>query len=147
MQNLLDNKQMEQLHIVLESVFLANADENDEAETEKALVEAKDNANLGHWNLVANRLYYAVFHITSALLIDKGFTAKSHNGIFCILGQEFVRKGLLDREDAKLASRLQNMRQSGDYDDMFDWTKDDVLPLFEKTENLIEKMKGLISVG
>ena len=49
---------------------------------EKALVEAKDNANLGHWNLVANRLYYAVFHITSALLIDKGFTAKSHNGIF-----------------------------------------------------------------
>ena len=40
MQNLLDNKQMEQLHIVLESVFLANADENDEAETEKALVEA-----------------------------------------------------------------------------------------------------------
>lgn len=114
---------------------------------EKALVEAKDNANLGHWNLVANRLYYAVFHITSALLIDKGFTAKSHNGIFCILGQEFVRKGLLDREDAKLASRLQNMRQSGDYDDMFDWTKDDVLPLFEKTENLIENMKGLLSVG
>ena len=114
---------------------------------EKALVEAKDNADLEHWNLVDNRLYYAVFHMASALIIDKGFTAKSHNGIFCILGQEFVRKGLLDREDAKLASRLQNMRQSGDYDDMFDWTEDDVLPLFEKTENLIEKMKGLISVS
>lgn len=114
---------------------------------DKALVEAKDNAKLEHWNLVANRLYYAVFHMASALIIDKGFTAKSHNGIFCILGQEFVRKGLLDREDAKLASRLQNMRQSGDYDDMFDWTEEDVLPLFEKTENLIEKMKGLISVS
>ena len=114
---------------------------------EKALVEAKDNANLEHWNLVANRLYYAVFHIASALIIDKGFTAKSHNGIFCILGQEFVRKGLLDREDAKLASRLQNMRQSGDYDDMFDWTEEDILPLFGKTELLIEKMKGLISAG
>lgn len=114
---------------------------------DKALVEAKDNAELEHWNLVANRLYYAVFHMASALIIDKGFTAKSHNGIFCILGQEFVRKGLLDREDAKLASRLQNMRQSGDYDDMFDWTEDDVLPLFEKTEILIEKMKGLVSIG
>lgn len=112
----------------------------------KALVEAKDNANLGHWNLVANRLYYAVFHMTSAMLIDKGFTAKSHNGIFCLLGQEFVRKGLLDREDAKLASRLQNMRQSGDYDDMFDWTEDDVLPLFDKTTDLIQKMKGLITL-
>jgi len=112
---------------------------------EKALIEAKDNAKLEHWNLVANRLYYAVFHIASALIIDKGFTAKSHNGIFCILGQEFVRKGLLDREDAKLASRLQNMRQSGDYDDMFDWTEEDILPLFGKTELLIEKMKRLIS--
>ena len=113
---------------------------------EKALVEAKDNSTFGHWNLVANRLYYAVFHMASAMLIDKGFSAKSHNGIFCILGQEFVRKGILDREDAKLASRLQNMRQSGDYDDMFDWTEEDVSPLFEKTEALIQKMKGLITI-
>lgn len=62
------------------------------------------------------------------------------------MGQEFVHKGLLSREDAKLASRLQNMRQSGDYDDMFDWTEEDVLPLFEKTENLITKMDKLISI-
>ena len=110
------------------------------------MIEAKDNTNLKHWNLVANRLYYAVFHMASALLIDKGFTAKSHNGIFCILGQEFVTKGVLSKEDAKLASRLQNMRQSGDYDDMFDWTEEDVLPLFDKTEALLQKMEKLISI-
>ncbi len=110
------------------------------------MIEAKDNANLKHWNLVANRLYYAVFHMASALLIDKGFTAKSHNGIFCILGQEFVAKGVLNKDDAKLASRLQNMRQSGDYDDMFDWTEEDVLPLFEKTETLLTKMESIISI-
>ena len=113
--------------------------------SDSAMVEAKDNAGLKHWNLVANRLYYAVFHIASAVLIDKGFTAKSHNGVFCILGQEFVAKGLLDRDDAKLASRLQNMRQSGDYDDMFDWVEEDVLPLFDKTERLLQKMKSLIT--
>ena len=110
------------------------------------MIEAKDNANLKHWNLVANRLYYAVFHMASALLIDKGFTAKSHNGIFCLLGQEFVTKGVLSKEDAKLASRLQNMRQSGDYDDMFDWTEEDVLPLFDKTEALLQKMEEIISI-
>ena len=38
------------------------------------------------------------------------------------------------------------MRQSGDYDDMFDWTEEDVAPLFEKTEALIQKMKELIIV-
>ena len=113
---------------------------------QNTMIEAKDNANLKHWNLVANRLYYAVFHMASALLIDKGFTAKSHNGIFCILGHEFIAKGVLNKDDAKLASRLQNMRQSGDYDDMFDWTEEDVFPLFEKTETLLQKMESLISI-
>lgn len=25
------------------------------------MIEAKDNAKLGHWNLVSNRLYYSMF--------------------------------------------------------------------------------------
>lgn len=48
---------------------------------ENAMIEANDNANLKHWSLVANRLYYAVFHMASALMIDKGFTAKSHSSL------------------------------------------------------------------
>ena len=28
----------------------------------KTMVEAVDNATLGHWSLVANRLYYSAFH-------------------------------------------------------------------------------------
>ena len=60
--------------------------------SEQAMVEARDNAQLKHWNLVANRLYYAVFHAATALLIDKGFSSKTHSGVICILGQEFVMK-------------------------------------------------------
>ena len=33
------------------------------------LVEARDNARLGHWSLVGNRLYYAVYHMAQALLL------------------------------------------------------------------------------
>jgi len=114
--------------------------------SESALIEARDNSLLNHWSLVANRLYYAVFHMASALMIDKGFTTKSHAGLICLLGQEFVVRGLLDKDDSRLASRLLNMRQAGDYDDMFDWEEDDVAPLFSKTEKLIQKMKNLIAV-
>ena len=35
---------------------------------DRAIIEAKDNARLGHWTLAANRLYYAVFHIQAAVL-------------------------------------------------------------------------------
>ena len=60
--------------------------------------------------------------------------------------EEFLTKIKLMR-DGKVTNAAMLLLGNPDYDDMFDWTKDDVLPLFEKTENLIEKMKGLISVG
>lgn len=112
---------------------------------DKAMVEAYDNAQLGHWSLVANRLYYAMFHAASALATDKGYATKSHAGLICLLGQEFVLRGLLSKEDARLISRLQNMRQSGDYDDLFDWEEEDIQPLFPKTEAVLQKIKTLIT--
>lgn len=112
----------------------------------QTMVEARDNAGMKHWSLAANRLYYALFHMASALLIDKGYTSKTHSGILCILGQEFVAKGVLTRDDGRLVSRLQNMRQSGDYDDLFDWEEEDISPLFEPTNKLLEKMYALITL-
>ncbi|MBQ6276552.1 MAG: hypothetical protein IJK62_07600 [Bacteroidales bacterium] len=35
---------------------------------DNAFIEANDNAKLNHWTLTANRLYYACFHISTALL-------------------------------------------------------------------------------
>ena len=112
----------------------------------QTMIEARDNAFMKHWSLAANRLYYALFHMASALLIDKGYMSKSHNGIICIIGQEFVAKGLLSTEDGRLISRLQHMRQSGDYDDLFDWTEADIMPCFEPTERLLQKMSDLIAI-
>jgi len=106
--------------------------------------EARDNAELGHWSLVANRLYYALFHAASALLISKGFSVKTHGGVISVLGKELVKTGLLTLEEGNLYSRLYNMRQTGDYDDLFDWTEQDVSPLISKTEALIERMKSLL---
>lgn len=33
------------------------------------------------------------------------------------------------------------MRQTGDYDDLFDWTEEDITPLFPKVDSLIRKLK------
>ena len=114
--------------------------------SETAMVEARDNAMMGHWSLVANRLYYAVFHLASAVIIDKGYSTKTHAGLICLLGQEFVKKGVLLKEHARLASRLLNMRQAGDYDDLFDWTEEDIAPLFPQTEALLDALRKLISI-
>lgn len=110
------------------------------------IIEAKDNAKLGHWNLVANRLYYALFYMIAALLLDKDIQFKSHAGAIRAIGLHFVSKGLLTSEEGSLISRLQNMRSSGDYDDLFNWTEENVAPMFEPTEALLDKMKQMISL-
>ena len=108
------------------------------------MTEATDNAKLKHWSLTANRLYYAVFHIATALLSVRGLSAKTHTGVIGLIGKELVTKNLLTTDEAKLISRLQNMRQSGDYDDLFDWTESDVQPLIEPTRKLLDKMCNIL---
>ena len=110
----------------------------------KAFQESKDNASMGHWTLSANRLYYAAYYMASALLISRELMVKSHAGVILCIGRDFVQKGLLSVEEGRLLSNLQRMRLTGDYDDMFDWTEDDIKPLFEPTEDLLKKMQSLI---
>ena len=78
---------------------------------EGALVEAKDCASMEHWTLAANRLYYAAYYASSALLINAGLQARTHEGTIGMIGQNFVRTGILTKEDGSLLARLQNMRQ------------------------------------
>ena len=47
--------------------------------------------------MAGNRLYYSAFHMASALLLDKGFTARSHSGVIHLVGAQFIAKGLLIR--------------------------------------------------
>lgn len=111
----------------------------------KSLEEARAVAKLEYWNLTGNRLYYSVFHMGSALLLDKGLSAKTHAGVIHLIGEKFIATGLLDKSYAKLFSRLYELRQSGDYDDMYDASESEVLPYFDQVEQFIGKMKDLIN--
>lgn len=77
----------------------------------ESLNEAKEVIKLGFWSLAGNRLYYAAFHMASALLLDKGITARSHSGVIHLIGAQFVTKGLLEKEYGRLFSRLFEMRK------------------------------------
>lgn len=102
--------------------------------------EARDIGAIGYWNLSANRLYYAVYYACTALLIKNNFQASTHKGVIRMIAQEFVNKGILTIDDSKLIGRLFTMRQSGDYEDLFDWTEKDVAPLIPRVEDLIKRI-------
>jgi uncharacterized protein (UPF0332 family) len=107
----------------------------------EAMSEAIDIIELGHWRVVANRLYYACFYAASALLIQKEITAHTHSGVINQFGLHYVEKGLISREQNKLYGRLFSLRQTGDYDDWVVLKKNDVIHLVEPVQKFIEEVE------
>ena len=110
----------------------------------KTIQEVKDVGAIGYWTLSANRLYYAAYYASVALLINNNIDASTHKGVIRMISQEFVRKDILSMEDSQLLGRLFNMRQTGDYEDLFDWEEKDVRPLIPKVEDYMRRISVLI---
>lgn len=110
----------------------------------ETLEEARGIATLGYWNAVANRLYYACYYITSALLIKNKFEAQTHRGIIHVYGLHFIKKGLISKNAGKFYSRLYEIRQTGDYDDLFNLTEEDVKPMIGLAQLYIDELINLM---
>ena len=105
----------------------------------RAFEQAQGVVELQYWETIANRLYYAAYNAVSAMLIAYGYTAHSHDAVIHLFGQHFVNPGIVDIKDGKLYHQLFTMRLTGDYDDTYGLTSEDVLPLIEPASELIEK--------
>lgn len=57
------------------------------------------------------------------------------------IGSQFIAKGLLGKEYGRLFSRLFELRQSGDYDDLYDVTKEEIVPFFSKTADFVKRIE------
>lgn len=111
----------------------------------KTYQQATDSIPLGYWEMTANRLYYAAYYAVSALLLQKGLSVQTHHGIIQMLGLHFVKTGIISKEMGTLYGRLFSIRQTGDYGDTFDLTKEEVLPLVAPTKELIETIDSILS--
>lgn len=72
----------------------------------------------GDWNSVANRLYYTVFYLATALLIDLNLVYKSHSGAKNAFFLHFIKTKRMDLRFGELYTNLLYLRQEGDYDDV-----------------------------
>ena len=111
---------------------------------QKLLSEAEVYIQNQLWSTLANRLYYAVFHAATALLIKNGLHAGTHQGVHVLLSKHFVKEGLLTIEDGTTFSRLQIMREKGDYNCLIETTKEEILPYVDRVRAFISKIEMLI---
>ena len=117
-------------------------------ELEKAqttLSQVENLKRLEYWDMVANRLYYATFHEACALLIKDKHSVSTHKGVVALLGQYYIVTGKLTKEDGRLYSQLQTIREKSDYNCSFTATREDIEPLINKTSELIVRISTLIN--
>lgn len=94
--------------------------------SDKTLKEMEVQLLNGLWGLAANRLYYALFHAVSALLISDRHEVGTHRGAVNKFSLFYVKTGLFSVAEGRLYSRLQTLREDGDYNCSIDVDQSDV---------------------
>ena len=115
------------------------------------LFRAKDTLDDAHilaekqkWNSAINRLYYAAYYSVMALLLYHDLNPTTHNGAKTNFSEHFIKTNDIDKEFGKMYSQLFTWRQKGDYDDLFDFSKEKVEPYFEPVSQLIALIEAKI---
>jgi uncharacterized protein (UPF0332 family) len=110
------------------------------------LEDARILADNQRWNSAINRLYYASYYAVTALLLDADLNPSTHNGAKSNFTEHFVKTNRIDKEYGKIYSQLFTWRQKGDYDDLFDFSEDKVMPYFNPVAGLIKIIEGYLAI-
>lgn len=116
-------------------------------ETERArhhLAQADEMLSLGHWDLAANRQYYACYHAVQALFVCHEISGTTHKGMIAQFSLHFVKPGIIDIQHGSFLSRMMQLRQKADYNCFYDISEAEALSLSEPTHVFVESILKLI---
>jgi len=121
------------------SVLLKRAD--------RRLAAARRDIAAEDYESAMNRAYYAVFSATKALLVQNDLEARTHKGVFTLLGRHFVRSGQLDKRFADIFRRTLDARLMADYAEgntLFE--REETLRLVDETAAFIAEMRRMMEL-
>ena len=116
-------------------------------ETERAkhhLAQSEEMLALGHWDLAANRQYYACYHATQALFVHNGINGTTHKGMIAQFSLQFVKSGIIDMKYGSFLSRMMQLRLKADYNCYYDISENEVRSLSEPTRDFVNTVLALI---
>lgn len=115
------------------------------AKARRFLAAAQHLANGGFFEDAVSRAYYAVFHGGCALLATIGRTIRTHDGLRAVIGDHFVRPGLLDTRYARLLARAAADRNDADYNAAACFTAEDAQEAVERTTAFLAEVERLVA--
>ena len=112
---------------------------------ESKLEAARVLLNEGKLEDAVSRAYYAAYNAARAILLLLGEEASTHGGVAFKLWTRLVEPGLLEREYARILSRLREAREEGDYTLIFTLSREEVEELVRDAERFVARMRELMN--
>ena len=72
---------------------------------------AKELLDLGRYRAAVNRAYYAIFSITTALLLTQTIERSKHAGVESAFIQHFVKTGIFETEYGRIFDYIRKKRE------------------------------------
>jgi len=95
-------------------------------------------------SFAANRLYYAAFYAASAVLASRGQKYGKHSAVRASVHRDFVKTGLLSKEQGKLYDELFFDRQEGDYVAFTDFDDAVIGHQIGRVQDLLKRFEELL---
>ena len=96
------------------------------------------------WDGMANRLYYAVFHAISALLIHDHYVVNTHKGSHAMFAQHYIKPNILPKSYGDLYKKLERMREESDYNCTYDDEPEVLQGNIVPAKEMIDTIAGMV---
>ena len=108
------------------------------------LTQANEMYTMEHWDMAANRFYYACYHAVQALFIHEGLSARRHVGTVTQFSQHFVKTGRIDKQYGSFFSQMMQLREKADYNCFYNVTKQDIDDLTTLSKEFVSRIEELM---
>ena len=97
-------------------------------------------------SFAANRLYYAAFYASTALLLWEEREFRKHSGVIAAIHHSFVKPGKLDDKYGKDLNWLFELRGVGDYGVTAHVPEQEAVRAIEAAEGIVNAIRKLIQL-
>ena len=99
----------------------------------------------GLYNDALNRLYYALYHVVTALLLSAGVEPRRHRALPGLLGTHFAQS--LGPAELAVVARAATWRDLADYERTWQANAEVIAQAFAEIEPLIARLEELLNTG
>jgi len=98
----------------------------------------------GEYRLALNRAYYAVFHLTAAVLASFDVVRRRHSGVESAFHEYLIKPGLIEPEYGRFYREARQGRENADYHFGVEFTEEKTRQVLEQTERVITRLERLL---